>query len=478
MTVLAVNLVDRVAEILTRYSMLSPPTRVGVAVSGGADSISLLHILHRLARRFELSLVVLHVNHQLRGEESDGDEEFVRQLTAELGWPFTSVQGPPSSTRNLEAEMRNLRRQFFEKVRVSENLDRIALGHTRSDQAETVLFRLLRGTGTAGLAAMRPIQHALIRPLLTIGREEIRAWARSEGLAWREDRTNLDPQFTRNRLRIETLPDLAGAYNPNLESILAGTASLAQAEEDFWDELVASSFRSLRQDTRWGLAMDTGEINRLPLALRRRVIRRTLAEIRGDLRGLDFQHVESVLQVCASQYGHDRVIIPEADIFRSFSTVLFAVPGRLGEPREYRLPIDSGKDYALPHDAGVLRLEVVTDRSPFCASFKNERHFLKFSALETGSRAHPLVVRNWRPGDALKRPGHRNPEKLKSLFQEHRIALWERKHWPVLVLGEEIVWTRQFGCGEGFEAQPDSTGSVFHLTYRETPARVGFTCPI
>src|SRR6478735_4184777 len=177
MSVLAGTLPERVAEIIPRYNMLPAGGRVGVAVSGGADSVALLHILRDLWSE----LVVLHVNHHLRGEESDGDEAFVRELAQSLGLTIVVEHAVPPAG-NLEQEARRGRRAFFLRCREELDLKRVALGHTRSDQAETVLFRLLRGSGLTGLAGMRPASDdGFIRPLLTTSRDEVRRWAREQG---------------------------------------------------------------------------------------------------------------------------------------------------------------------------------------------------------------------------------------------------------------------------------------------------------
>ncbi|MBV9670017.1 MAG: tRNA lysidine(34) synthetase TilS, partial [Acidobacteriales bacterium] len=224
MSVLAGNLVDRVGEIIPRYSMLCAGDRIGVAVSGGADSVALLHILHGLSSRFAIHLTVLHVNHQLRGRESDGDEASVRALAASFGLDVVVSQAPIQGG-NLEQEARRARLDFFRSCMATKNLQRVALGHTRSDQAETVLFHLLRGCGLAGLAGMRPVtSDGLIRPLLGVSRQEIREWARAEGIEWREDSSNADLRFARNRLRNESIPALTREFNTNLEGVLAGIA--------------------------------------------------------------------------------------------------------------------------------------------------------------------------------------------------------------------------------------------------------------
>src|ERR1700751_1523818 len=166
MTILAEDLLQRVSQIIPRYSMLASGSRVGVAVSGGADSVVLLHVLHRLVSDLAIRLTVLHVNHELRGPDSDEDEQFVRELARKYALPFVSKRAAPQSG-NLEEAARRVRREFFQDCRQRYQLERVALGHTKSDQAETVLFRLLRGSGLAGLAGMRPVTaDGFVRPLL------------------------------------------------------------------------------------------------------------------------------------------------------------------------------------------------------------------------------------------------------------------------------------------------------------------------
>jgi tRNA(Ile)-lysidine synthase len=470
MAVLRKQLVDHVAEIITRYSMLPVPSRVGVAVSGGADSVALLHILHRLRERFQTSLIVLHVNHGLRGVESDEDEAFVSDLAKSLGMPFFTERSQLASG-NLEEAGRDARREFFCRMRKEADLDRIAVGHTRSDQAETVIFRFLRGAGTAGLAGMRYVSGDLIRPLLKISRPELRDWAASEGIAWRDDATNMDVQFRRNRLRLETLPALAANYNSNLESVLAGMAEVAQAENDYWEPVVSEIYGKIAERTRLGIAMNAGALNALQLAVQRRLIRRAVGALRGDVRGIDLEHVEALLMLCTSKHGHDRRMVPGVDAMRSFDTLLLTTPGTLNQEREYRIEVQLGREEVLPYSAGSFCLEPVNSESHFCANFKGEPYFLTervdldCDALSVRSFAPPLILRNWQPGDTIERAGHARPEKLKTLFQEHRIPLWDRRHWPILVSGEDVIWTRRFGCADKYKMRPGGRG--LRLSYRE-----------
>jgi len=468
-------LLQQVATYVRQNQMLAAAQRVGVAVSGGADSVVLLHLLHRLRSEFACDLGVLHLNHHLRGAESDADEAFVRELARQLGLAvFVEHAEPPD--RGVEQRARDQRRAFFQRASNERGLHRVALGHTRSDQAETVLFRLLRGSGLTGLAGMRPVtQDHLIRPLLTCSREEVRTWASETGIAWRDDSSNLDPFFTRNRLRLETLPELKQVYNPNLEALLAQSADLARAEEDYWQGQIERIYPELAQRTRFGLQFDARKLAQLHLAVRRRLMRQAISEVRGNLRAIEFEHVEAVIRLCESLEGHDRAIIPGVDALRSFGQLLLSQLGlRASQPRDYQMALKIGAECELPFEAGRIRVHLLNsgEAQHICANFKKEeRNKMEIcdwdvDLLEAAGGLASLTVRNWRPGDAFERVGHAG-DKIKTLFQEGKVLLWERKHWPVVMAGAQIIWVRQFGNAEAVSAKAGSR-NLIRLTYFQT----------
>ena len=448
--------------------------RIGVGVSGGVDSVVLLHLLRSLSEGLQFKLTVLHLNHQLRGLESDAHEEFVRSIARSLELPSVIERTEIDKSGNLEENARVARKEFYRRSMDRCSLRRVALGHTRGDQAETVLFRLLRGCGTTGLAGMRMVtQDHLIRPLLTSTRAEVLNWAAANGVAWREDSSNANLGFSRNRLREQTMPVLARDFNSNLEVGLARTADLAQAEEDYWIQQVEPIFHQIVQQNHFGLIVDIARLAALHVAVQRRVIRRAILEVRGDLRSLDMQHVEAVLGLFSSSQGHDRVIVPGVDALRSFDKLRLTGPGTVKfEDRQYHLALKMGEECQLPFQAGCIALNGEgTPGAGICASFKKEQGWaeevveLNLDALAGGGPSRSLSVRNWEPGDAFRRSGHTGTEKVKALFQEHRVLLWERRHWPVVVCGEEVVWARRFGSAAKFEASADSR-HIVRLTYR------------
>src|ERR1035441_9711576 len=301
-------LLDRVVQTIERHGMFACGDRVCVAVSGGADSVCLLHLLREVAARWRLDLSVVHVNHNLRGEESQGDAAFVGALAAELGLPFTLHDVDLSrSPGNVEQSARNARLVFFHGLLASGLANRVALGHTRSDQAETVLFRFLRGSGATGLAAIRPVtDRGIVRPLIDIERPEIVAFLEERGIAWREDATNATLDFARNRIRHQLLPQLAREWNPALAETFAHTADLSLAEEAYWQgEMERLGKRHL---TRQGPAIlvSAAALAALPLAAARRLVRHAIHLASGGPSSSDFRHIADVIELAARPQGTRR----------------------------------------------------------------------------------------------------------------------------------------------------------------------------
>jgi tRNA(Ile)-lysidine synthase len=465
-------LLDGVAELMTRYSIASEGDRVAVAVSGGADSVVLLHVLHRLAPQFRMELLVIHVDHQLRGAESDADRQFVQEVAFALGLELIIERAPVrDQDGNLEQAARDGRRRVFHSLIESGRAKCVATGHTRSDQAETVLFRLLRGSGVTGLAGMRVVtKDGIVRPLLRLSREHVRNWATAQGLSWREDSSNADSRFNRNLLRNELLPVIKGSINAGVEGVLAGTAEVAQAEEDYWQDLIEHHFQRLAKRSHHGLLCDIDYWRKQPLAVRRRLLRRSIFEVKGNLRSVDSAHVDAIAEICESNQAHDRVMIPGVDALRSFSTLRLVKPAEPGgQGRHYQVRLPLGREIQLPFRAGAICIDLLTQELPAngvnCVNFKDRQDLVETARLGIDAiggfpALERLVIRNWEPGDGFQRVGHASREKLKTLFQESRVLLWERKHWPVLELDGEILWVRRFGAAAHVAAEPNCVPAV------------------
>jgi tRNA(Ile)-lysidine synthase len=449
-------LLARIARFIERHAMFRAGQTAGVAVSGGADSVCLLHVLLELAPRWDLRLRVLHLNHNLRGEESRADAAFVAALSERLGLPVTVGEADFSAiSGNLEQAAREARLGFFRERMAAGEVDCVALGHTLSDQAETVLFRFLRGAGSAGLAGIRPVTAGpIVRPLLEVDRAEVEGFLRERGIAWREDSSNGDPRFARNRIRRQLLPQLIREWNPALARKLAQTADWARAEEAWWEREVDRLAGGLLVQRGGAVYLEAGPVAALPLAAGRRLVRRAIEIAKGDLRGVNFGHIGSILDLVSSPRGHGCAHAPGLAVVRSFDWLRFATPGAAlgGDP--YRQPASVPGRLRVPGTGLEVRLELI--EKPETSDDKDYVYNSGLGGLDWQRLSGPLEWRSWRAGDRYRPSGSTGEEKVKALFQRARIPLWERRLWPVLTDGPWIVWVRRFGPAAEYEANLDS----------------------
>jgi len=435
--------------------MLPSGSRVVAAVSGGADSVCLFHILRELAPRWGFTLAgIAHLNHKLRGEASEGDERFTAALASRHGVAFFREEANVRAAGgNLEQAARRARLAFFARLIRERGVDRVATGHTRDDQAETVMFRLLRGSGLAGLAGILPVtREGLIRPMLAVGRCEVEEFLRARGIEWREDASNRDPVFARNRIRHELLPSLAREWNPEISPALARLADTAHEEERLWARRVERLAGRLVVKDAGGIEMSASRLAALPRGAARRLVRHCA-------RGLDFDAVERVWGLAAGASGDGQLELPGLRVVRSFDRIRFMTARRPmpPEPVFVRAP---GR-YSWMGGSTVCLQVGGSDPAPSgCAS-------LKLSGSASSAR---LVLRGWSAGDHYHPAGHFRDQKIQEMFQQARVPSWQRPFWPILCQGTEILWARQFGPAATWVASPSDAAFSIWEEQREEPA--------
>ena len=441
--------------------MLAGPGTVGVAVSGGADSVALLHALRELYP--QRALCVIHLNHCLRGRQSDRDEQFVRGLAERFGHACfvrrdDVARVAAKDRRNLEQAGRLCRYRFFRELLAEGRCCVVATAHTRSDQAETVLFRLFRGAGGAGLSGIWPVlDRGIVRPMLDVSRTEVLAYLRDRGIAWREDPSNADPAFARNRLRHGLLPALRRDWNPNIEATLAGTADWALEEERYWCLRTRELRNACLRETPGGALLDVKSARTLHPAELRRLLDSILKRPPFGKRPAGFGHVEALRSLIWSPVGSGTVDLPGGRAQRSFGSVRFQA-GRPSAPEGFDLRLPVPGIVRLPlSDAGAVRTRVL--QRPETPKLYNRADT---ALLDWDSLRRPLRLRNWRPGDRYRPAGTGSPRKIKDLFQRTRVSAWDRAAWPVVVTERSgtglggIVWARAFGPAHDFAAGPGS----------------------
>lgn len=483
------RLEQQVLETIRRYRMCQAGDRVAVAVSGGADSVALLRVLEGLTVELGITLLVLHFNHQLRGAESDEDERFVAALARAANLEFASTRADVDAEArrhgwNLEDAGRRLRYEFFASVVESGRATRVAVAHTADDQAETVLARLIRGTGLTGLGGVYPVVGHVIRPLLEIRREELRKFLERRDESWREDPSNRDTRRLRARLRHGLLPELEREYSKAIVERCGELARLARDEEKFWTALVEDRFRALVSQTGEGLSIRCVDLLvPLPLsggaapgsaprgveessrALAQRLIRRVLAELRSDRQGITAQHVEQVIRLAGELLSGRRIELPGVGVARSFDRLIFScakISGRKARGDEtvptsaayeyvVELPRQGSTAVAVPELGRRFRLKLIDWPVP-----ARDTTSIADVALDVDRLRNPLVLRNWRPGDAYRPRGRGRVLKLKKLFLAGRIAVGERASWPVLTSAGKLVWARGMPPAEEFAAHAET----------------------
>jgi tRNA(Ile)-lysidine synthase len=444
----------RVRATISRFEMIQRDDRVIVAVSGGADSISLLHLLHALRDFFSMNLVVAHYEHGLRSMEDPAETGFVQQFAASLGLPFESEIGALSIGRggSIEERARNARYDFLERMREKHKAQRIALGHTLNDQAETLLMRLLRGSGPAGLGSIPPVRNStIIRPLIETERREIGAYLDSQGLAWKTDSSNLQPTYLRNRIRLELIPLLEN-YQPRLVKLLGQTSAILR-DENACLEKIAEAWLTSKVDMKpeGSFRISIPSLLELPIALRRRVTRQLIGKVKKDLRRISSDHIESAEKLMRGEKPQGSLTLPNSvRIKRAYDHLIFSSePGRKLESFAYNLdgpgehPLEEigrlASIFEMPNSRG-LPLE----GSPWTAFFDAEKvHY-------------PLTLRSFRPGDRFVPLGMTGHKKLKDFFVDLKIPRDQRYSTPILCCDNIPVWVCGFRIDDRFKVTPET----------------------
>ena len=453
----------KVQSTIAEFDMIEPGESILLAVSGGPDSVALVHVLCELSATLGCTLGLAHFNHGLRGIEADRDAEFVFQLAHRLNLGcYTdrkdALRHKLRVKTSLEEAARQLRYGFLQSIARENGFHKIAMAHHANDNAELMLMFLLRGSGVGGLTGIPPMRNNLfIRPLIRVTRKEILKYLQWRGAAYVTDRSNLDNRFMRNRIRNRLVPLLESGYNPEIVPALNRLADILTCDQQWLEELLMPLFRdSLIRKTSQMIELSLPKLSALHKAAQRRVLRMAISEIKGDLRRITYRHTEALIQLISTGKREWVLDLPDAIsahcrtgriVIRQETFPLRERRNRTHPAAEkpvfrYRIhePVDHPMVITIAEINRHLRL-TVTNADAFRREQKTGQHtaFFDMKNLE-----FPLTIRNVRSGDRFTPLGMNGSQKVKKYFIDHKIPVEQRGHCPVMTSRHRIIWL--VGC--------------------------------
>jgi tRNA(Ile)-lysidine synthase len=461
------NFIRTVKQTITTYGMLKPRDSVLIGVSGGPDSVALFHLLLTLAPQFSLRLGVAHLNHCLRQNDSDKDAEFVSSLAVGFNIPCyirkINVHNYQIKNRlSLEEAARHVRHKFLNDVAEKNRFNKIALGHHFDDNAELVLMNLFRGSGPLGISGIAPVRDGkIIRPLLQSNRSEIIDFLDQNTLKYILDTSNRDTKFLRNRIRHDLIPLLERSYNPKISQSLNRLASIIRSEEEWIEGVIHPLFEKAALDIHDDqIVLSVSILKEIHEAARRRIIRKTILKIKGDLRRIGLTHIDSAINLL--DYGPDYGNIDLPDrirIQRKGDVILFLREKKLFS--DIKVEPDRGKmvafEYTLAKPESIF-IKEISAHIKFTEMGKKElpefcRTGQHIGFFDKDALHFPLVLRNFRHGDRFTPLGMTGTQKLKKFFIDKKVPRKERTRCPILLSGGKIIWVVGYRIDESVKVR-------------------------
>lgn len=457
-----------VDRTLRTYRMVQNGDAVLIGVSGGPDSVALVHILLACAPAYSLRIAIAHLNHCLRQKESDRDEAFVTALAKRLDLPHHVEKEDVRHYQkhhhlSLEEAAREVRYRFLHATATRHGYDRIALGHHADDNAELILMCLLRGSGPLGLSGMPPVRdEKIIRPLIQLRRSQIMHYVTAKELDYIEDSSNRDAQFLRNKIRNQLIPELKAEYNPKLIVSLNRLAAILDAEHQMIADVIQPIFeKAMIFEKQGNLGLAIKELHQQPLAVKRRLIREAILRVKGNLQRIAFVHIEAVMRLV--QRGPragildlpDRIRICRDDDILFVSREAQSLRQGAAAPSLSTMP---AYEYQLA-EPGVIGIKEAAVQICFSEIPKDKvsdwrQPDPRIVFIDMDKIRFPLVIRNFCPGDRFSPLGISGRQKLKKFFIDHKIGRAERASCPIVLSRNEIIWVAGYRLDNAVKITP------------------------
>ena len=463
----------KILDIILANSLIEPGEGVVAGVSGGADSVCLIHVLHSLRSELGVKLHAVHVNHMLRGEEADADERYTADLCRELGIPLHILRTDVAAAAaglgiSIEEAGREIRYREFNRHAEATGAAKIAVAHNRNDQAETVMLNIIRGTGAAGLCGMEYARGNIIRPLLSADREEIEHYCKAAGLQPRTDSSNLTQEYTRNKVRLGLFPYINENFGANIINSLCRLAENTAADQRFMEKCAGGAYRQALCESREGsVSMDIGKLQSLDPAILMRVLRQAVIHAAGSAKGVGSTHYQALADLVGKGITGTQAELPRG-IRASVSYGILKV-FTAGDPAEKNLQVEEfSRQAAIPGTTPIPEVgaDLTTSLHQPLSIDKYKSlwynpyvQYFDYDLLKKG-----IHIRNRRNGDIFKPLGSGGTKKLKEFFIDSKIPREMRSRIPLICYGNETVWVIGYKISDKFKVT-ENTKKVLKIEF-------------
>jgi tRNA(Ile)-lysidine synthase len=448
------DIINKIIATIRNYGMLTPRDKVIVAVSAGPDSICLLDLLHKLSMEMQIKLIVAHFDHGLRGDEDKFETELSKDIAQSMGLTFETekASGLLNNRSSLEERARDARYAFLEKIREKHRAQKIAMGHTLNDQAETVLMRLLRGSGPTGLAGIPPVRDdRIIRPLIEINRDEIMHYIEARGIPFAIDSSNSNKTHLRNKIRLELMPMML-EYQPKILEHLGRVSNIIRDEDSFLESMALDWINTeAPKNKKDDIIVSMSSLRHLNSPLKNRVIRGILKSIKGNIYSMEYDHILSVSGLLDNERPQCSIDLPNGiTVSKVYDGLHFGLKS-CADIIEYNYPLEGPGTY----DLGTVGQTLVLEEIDGGAYIVTERPTI-IAWLDADKLSYPLTVRNFRHGDRFVPLGMTGHKKVKDFFIDLKVPSEERVVTPILTSGDDIVWICGYRIDERFKVMPET----------------------
>lgn len=460
-------ILDKVRETINKHNLIEKGDRIVLGLSGGPDSVCLLHVLKQLEQEMDISVYAAHLNHQIRGIEAQKDVMYISELCDSLGVRFfvKSIDVPKYCKENglsLEDGARRLRYEMFYEIKDKIKANKIAVGHNLNDQAETILMRIMRGTGLQGLKGIEHSRDIIIRPLLDTDRKDIENYCEANNLNPRIDSTNLESIYTRNKIRLELIPYMKDNFNPNIIESLVRMSSTLKDDGNFIEEQAIDKYKELAQKDKENIKFNVYNLSKVHISIKNRILRKAISEILGDTNFIEQKHLEDVIGMLSEDKIDKQINLPRGIIvYRTKNDIIVTNKAIVNEEIEF--------NYNIPNNGfiKIKELNVLVESKIISIDRFRSMKIDKFSkAFDIDKIEGGIVVRSRMPGDKIKVSGLGGSKKIKDLFIDLKIPKEERCKVPIISDEKGILCVGDYRLSDEYKVD-SNTKEVLKITFKK-----------